>query len=180
MRLFPQNGKRHYTVPEIYHTMQGWMFPYFRSRTGAWRVPSHHRLSLQRVEVQPGLQLLLGLRQSSQGDDRGHCQPIDRLAAFDNMPRSRAHGRRSTSAPEFAHKVIYYAAKQGFWVYLPTNGRLMKPDVIDRVADAGVATVNLAVDAWDLKPGLPKAMAPIRQYFKHLVRKQYKYGYRCF
>src|ERR1035438_5271183 len=28
----PMNGKRHYTVPEIYHSMKGWMFPYFRSR----------------------------------------------------------------------------------------------------------------------------------------------------
>jgi hypothetical protein len=48
------------------------------------------------------------------------------------------------------------------------------------VADAGVKTVNLAVDAWDIKPGLPKAMVPIRQYFDHLVRKQYKYGYSVF
>ena len=57
--------------------------------------------------------------------------------------------------PKFANKVIYYAATKVFWVYLPTNGRLMKPDVIDRVVDAGVSTVNLAVDAWDVKPGLP-------------------------
>ena len=49
--------------------------------------------------------------------------------------------------------MIYYAAKKGFWVYLPTNGRLMRPDVIDRVADAGVATLNLAVDAWDDEAG---------------------------
>jgi hypothetical protein len=82
--------------------------------------------------------------------------------------------------PQFAHKVIYYVAQEGFWVYLPTNGRLMKPDVIDRVADAGVSTVNLAVDAWDIKPGLPKAMVPIRSYFDCLARKQYKYGYSVF
>src|SRR5208337_3911631 len=30
--FLPRNGKRHYTVPEIYHSMRGWMFPYFRSR----------------------------------------------------------------------------------------------------------------------------------------------------
>jgi MoaA/NifB/PqqE/SkfB family radical SAM enzyme len=82
--------------------------------------------------------------------------------------------------PDFAHKIIYYAAKRGFWVYLPTNGRLMRPAVIDRVADAGIGTVNLAVDAWDLKPGLPKAMVPIRPFFDYLVRKQYKYGYCVF
>jgi len=49
--------------------------------------------------------------------------------------------------PKFVHKVVYYARKKDFWVYLPTNGRLMKPDVIDRIADSGIATFNLAVDA---------------------------------
>ena len=82
--------------------------------------------------------------------------------------------------PDFVHKVVYYAARKGFWVYLPTNGRLMKPDVIDRLADAGVATVNLAVDVVEEKPGLPKALNPIKSYFEHLVRKQYKYGYIVF
>jgi MoaA/NifB/PqqE/SkfB family radical SAM enzyme len=82
--------------------------------------------------------------------------------------------------PDFAHKIIYYAAKKDFWIYLPTNGRLLREEVIDKVADAGVATVNLAVDAWDIKPGLPKAMVPIRKYFDYLVKKQYKYGYSCF
>ena len=83
--------------------------------------------------------------------------------------------------PDFAHKIIYYAAKKGFWIYLPTNGRLLWPKVIDKVADAGVATINLAVDAWDDVPGsgLPKAMVPIRSHFDYMVKKQYKYGYSC-
>ena len=71
--------------------------------------------------------------------------------------------------PQFVHKVVYYAAKRGFWIYVPTNGRLLKPNVIDRLADAGVATFNLAVDAVDEKPGLPKALNPIRSYFEYLV-----------
>jgi MoaA/NifB/PqqE/SkfB family radical SAM enzyme len=82
--------------------------------------------------------------------------------------------------PDFAHKIVYYAARKDFWIYLPTNGRLMQPGVIDKLADAGVATFNLAVDAWDVKPGLPKAMVPIRSYFDYLVKKQYKYGYSVF
>ncbi len=79
--------------------------------------------------------------------------------------------------PQYVHKVIDYAAKRGFWVYLPTNARLLRPEVIDRVADAGVAVVNLAVDAVEEKPGLPKALHPVRKYFEYLVRKQYRYGY---
>jgi sulfatase maturation enzyme AslB (radical SAM superfamily) len=73
--------------------------------------------------------------------------------------------------PDFAHKVVYYGAKKGFWVYLPTNGRLMRKDVIDRVADAGVATVNLAVDSVEDRKELPKALTPIRPYFDYLIKK---------
>jgi MoaA/NifB/PqqE/SkfB family radical SAM enzyme len=83
--------------------------------------------------------------------------------------------------PKFVHKVMYYAAiKKGFQVYLPTNGRLMKPDVIDRLGDAGLGTVNLAVDCVDEKTGLPKALAPIRPYFEHLIKKTKTYGYTVF
>ena len=63
---------------------------------------------------------------------------------------------------------------------MPTNARLLRPDVIDRLADAGVAIFNFAVDAVDEKPGLPKALNPIQKYFDYLIRKQYKYGYAVF
>jgi MoaA/NifB/PqqE/SkfB family radical SAM enzyme len=79
--------------------------------------------------------------------------------------------------PKFIHKVIYYGSKMGFFMYLPTNGRLMKPEVIDWIADAGVAAVNLAVDCVDEKPGLPKALTRIRPNFEHLVKMQRRYGY---
>jgi len=82
--------------------------------------------------------------------------------------------------PQFVHKVIYYAAKKGFWIYLPTNARLLRSEVIDKVADAGVAIVNFAVDAVEEKPGLPKALAPVRRYFDYLIKKQYRYGYSVF
>jgi MoaA/NifB/PqqE/SkfB family radical SAM enzyme len=83
--------------------------------------------------------------------------------------------------PQFVHKVMHYAAiKKCMQVYVPTNGRLMKPDVIDRLGDAGLGTVNLAVDCVDEKPGLPKALAPIRPYFDHLIKKTKTYGYTVF
>ena len=40
--------------------------------------------------------------------------------------------------PQFVHKVVYYAAKKGFWIYIATNGRLLRPEVADRLGDAGV------------------------------------------
>ncbi len=82
--------------------------------------------------------------------------------------------------PQFAHKVVYYAAKKGFWIYIATNGRLLRPDVADRLGDAGAAVFNFALDAWDEKPGLPKALVPGRQNLEHLARKQYAYGYMVF
>src|SRR5213082_367245 len=82
--------------------------------------------------------------------------------------------------PQLVHKASYYAAKKGFWIYMPTNARLLRPDVIYRLADAGVAIFNFAVDAVDEKPGLPKALSPVRKYFDYLIRKQYRYGYSVF
>jgi MoaA/NifB/PqqE/SkfB family radical SAM enzyme len=82
--------------------------------------------------------------------------------------------------PEFVHKVVYYAAKRGFWVYVPTNGRLMREEVVDRMGDAGVATVNLGVDSVEERKELPKALKPILPYFKYLNKKQYIYGFSVF
>jgi MoaA/NifB/PqqE/SkfB family radical SAM enzyme len=82
--------------------------------------------------------------------------------------------------PQFVHKVVYYAAKRGFWIYVPTNGRLMHREVIDRLGDAGVATVNVAVDSVEDRNELPKALNPIRPYFDYLIKKQYVYDFSVF
>ena len=82
--------------------------------------------------------------------------------------------------PEFVHKVVDYAAQKGFFVYVPTNGRLMRPEVIDRLGDAGMATLNLAVDSVAYRRELPKALKPIRRNFDYLIKKQNVYGYSCF
>jgi len=79
--------------------------------------------------------------------------------------------------PDFVHKITDYATKKGFFVYLPTNGRLMRPDVIDRLGDAGLATVNIALDSIALKPSLPKALEPIQKNFDYLLARQRRYGY---
>lgn len=38
--------------------------------------------------------------------------------------------------------MVYYAAKKGFWIYIGTNGRLLRPDVADRLGDAGASVFN--------------------------------------
>ena len=61
--------------------------------------------------------------------------------------------------PQFVHRVVYYGVKKGFWVCLPTTGRLMRKEVVDWIGDAGAARVNLAVDSVEDRKGLPKARA---------------------
>jgi MoaA/NifB/PqqE/SkfB family radical SAM enzyme len=82
--------------------------------------------------------------------------------------------------PAFVHKVTDYATSKGFWVYLGTNARLLKPELVDRLGDAGIGVFNVAVDVVDPKPGLPKALNPIRSSFEYLLKKQYQYGYMVF
>ena len=59
---------------------------------------------------------------------------------------------------------MYFAAKKRFWIYIGTNGRLLRPDVADRLGDAGASVFNFAVDSWDEKPSLPKAVVAVRKH----------------
>jgi len=172
--------KRHWSPSLVYRALQGWMFPYFKSRL----LPGdfHPIIAYLFTEWKCNLDChycwsfdnhVKGMTEDTakRSIDWLHSTTCRVLALMGGEPLLR---------PDFAHKVIYYAAKKGFWVYLPTNARLLRPEVIDRVADAGVATVNFAVDAVDEKPGLPKALNPVRKYFDYLVKKQYRYGYTVF
>jgi radical SAM protein with 4Fe4S-binding SPASM domain len=44
----------------------------------------------------------------------------------------------------------------------------------------GVAVFNFALDSWDLKPSLPKALVPARENLEHVLRKQYVHRYMVF
>jgi len=172
--------RRHWTAPYIFRAMRGWLFPYVESRL----LPGefHPIICYLFTEYKCNLgchycwafdNRVKGMREETakHAIDWLHSTTCRVLALMGGEPLLR---------PDFVHKVIYYAAKKGFWVYLPTNGRLMRPEIIDRILDAGVATINLAVDAVDEKPGLPKALNPIRRNFEYLVRKQYAYGATVF
>jgi MoaA/NifB/PqqE/SkfB family radical SAM enzyme len=172
--------KRHWPASLVYRCMQGWMFPYFKSRV----LPGdfHPIIAYLFTEWKCNLDChycwafdntVKGMSEDTarRSIDWLHSTTCRVLALMGGEPLLR---------PQFVHKIVYYAAKKGFWVYLPTNARLLRPEIIDRIADAGVATVNFAVDTVDEKPGLPKALNPVRKYFDYLVRKQYRYGYSVF
>jgi len=182
-RLMPRNGN-HYrtsvTLPMIRRALRGWLYPYVGSRVKPGDF--HPIISYLFTEWKCNL-------------DCHYCW------AFDNRVKGMTEdvARRSIDwlhdsgcrvlalmggevllRPDFAHKVADYAVQKGFWVYVPTNGRLMRHDIIDRLADAGVATFNLAVDSVADRKELPKALQPIRSYFDYLIKKQYVYDFSVF
>jgi len=172
--------KRAWTLSQTYRAMQGWLFPYIRSRV----LPGlfHPIVAYLFVEYKCNLDCwycwAFNNKVKGMTEDTAR-QAIDWL--YDNGCRVLAlMGGETLLRPQFVHKVVSYAAKKGFWIYIATNARLLRPEVADRLGDAGVAVFNVAVDAWDEKPGLPKALVPIESHLAHLLRKQYVYGYMTF
>ena len=172
--------RRDWTVAQAYHKMKGWLFPYVRSRV----LPGefHPIIAYLFAEYKCNLDCwycwafnnkVKGMTEDTarRSIDWLHDRGCRVLALMGGEPLLR---------PQFAHKVVDYAAKKGFWIYIGTNARLLRPDVADRLADAGVSVFNVAVDAWDVKPGLPKALVPIQPNLERLMRKQYTYGYMVF
>jgi MoaA/NifB/PqqE/SkfB family radical SAM enzyme len=172
--------KRKWTAPLIYRAMRGWLFPYIRSRV----MPGDFHPIIAYLFTEWKCNLDCHYCWAFDNKVKGMTEDTARRAIdwlHDSGCRVLAlMGGEPLLRPQFVHKVVYYAARKGFWVYVPTNGRLLRPDVIDRLGDAGVATFNFAVDAVDEKPGLPKALNPIRKYFDHLIKRQYRYGYTVF
>jgi MoaA/NifB/PqqE/SkfB family radical SAM enzyme len=176
----PGDGERHWTPSQIYHTVRGWAFPYFKSRL----LPGDLHPIVAYLFTEYKCNLDCHYCYSYDNRVKGMTEEVAR-ASIDWLRSTTCRvlalmGGEVTLRPKFVHKIVYYAAKKDFWVYIPTNGRLLKPDLIDRLADAGIATFNLAVDAVDEKPGLPKALNPIRSHFEYLVKKQYRYGFTVF
>jgi len=172
--------QRRWSAPLVWRALRGWAVPYFQSRL----LPGdfHPIIAYLFTEWKCNL-------------DCHYCWAFDNRVKgmTEEVARRSVDWLHSTTCrvlafmggepllrPQLVHKVTDYAAQKGFWVYLPTNGRLMRPEVIDRMGDAGVAVVNWAVDAVDEKPGLPKALVPIRRHFNYLIKRQYKYGYCVF
>ena len=122
-----KNGRRQWTTDLIYRAMRGWLFPYIKSRV----LPGdfHPIIAYLFTEWKCNL-------------DCHYCWAFDnRVKGMTEDTARRAIGWLHGTGcrvlalmggevllrPQFVHKVVYYAAKKGFWVYVPTNGRLMRP-----------------------------------------------------
>lgn len=171
---------RDWTLPQAYHKMKGGLFPYVRSRV----LPGEFHPIIAYLFVEYKCNLDCWYCWAFNNKVKGMTEDTARRAIdwlYDRGCRVLAlMGGEPLLRPQFAQKVVYYAAKKGFWIYIGTNARLLRPDVADRLAEAGVSVFNVAVDAWDVKPGLPKALVPIQPNLERLMRKQYTYGYMVF
>jgi MoaA/NifB/PqqE/SkfB family radical SAM enzyme len=172
--------KRQWRHKEIYRKLRGWLFPYVKSRM----LPGEFHPITAYLFVEYKCNLDCWYCWAYNNQIKGMTEDIARRSIdwlYDSGCRALAlMGGEPLLRPQFAHKVIYYAAKKGFWVYVGTNGRLLRPEVADRLGDAGVAVFNLALDSWDLKPSLPKALVPVQGNLEHILRKQYVYNYMVF
>lgn len=175
-----RRGRRRWTAPLVSRAMRGWLFPYFKSRL----LPGDFHPIIAYLFTEWKCNLDCHYCWSFDNRIKGMTEEVARRSIdwlHDTTCRVLAFmGGEPLLRPQFVHKAAYYAAKKGFWIYLPTNAYLLRPEVTDRLLDAGIAIVNFAVDAVDEKPGLPKALNSVRRNFEYLLRKQYKYGLAVF
>jgi MoaA/NifB/PqqE/SkfB family radical SAM enzyme len=173
--------RRHWTAPLLMRAVRGWLAPYVKSRVlpGSFHPMIAYLFTEWKCNLDCHYCWAFDNRVKGMSEETARAA-IDWLRDETTCRVLALMGGEVLLRPAFVHKVVYYAAKRGFWIYVPTNGRLLRPDVIDRLADAGVATVNLALDAVDERPGLPKALNPVRRNFEYLARRQYQYGYTVF
>jgi MoaA/NifB/PqqE/SkfB family radical SAM enzyme len=172
--------KRRWTAKDIGRTARGWLVPYVRSRVAPGQF--HPITSYLFIEYKCNLDCWYCW--SYNNTVKGMTEDVARRSIdwlHDHGCRVLAlMGGEPLLRPDFVHKVVYYAAKKGFWVYIATNGRLLRPEVADRLGDAGASAFNFALDSWDVQPSLPKALVPARKNLEHILRKQYVYGYIVF
>ncbi len=172
--------KRHWNHVELARKARGWLTPYIRSRV----LPGDFHPITAYLFVEYKCNIDCWYCWSFNNKIKGMTEDTARRAIdwlHDHGCRVLAlMGGEPLLRPQFAHKVVDYAAKKGFWIYIGTNGRLLRPEVADRLADSGTAIFNFAMDAWDEKPGLPKALVPAQKNLEYLMRKQYVYGYMVF
>ncbi len=173
-------ASREWTRELIMRKVRGWLIPYIRSRLfpGDFHPVTAYLFVEYKCNIDCWYCWSFNNKVKGMTEDAAR-RSIDWL--HDHGCRVLAlMGGEPLLRPQFAHKVVYYAAKKGFWIYIATNGRLLRPDVTDRLADAGTAVFNFALDAWDEIPGLPKALVPAQKNLEYPIRKQYGYGYMVF
>ncbi len=173
-------AKREWTAGQMMRAARGWLVPYLRSRV----LPGEFHPITAYLFTEYKCNLDCWYCPSFDNTVKGMTEDVARRSIdwlYDHGGRVLAlMGGEPLLRPKFIHKVVYYAAKKGMWVYIATNGRLLSPDLADRLGDAGAAIFNVAIDSWEERESLPKAFVPIEKKIEHLLKKQYVHGYMVF
>ncbi len=136
--------KRHYKTEHITRAFRGWAVPWLKSRVQ----PGDFHPIIAYLFTEWKCNLDCHYCWAFDNRVKGMTEEIAKRS-IDWLRDSGAGvlalmGGEPLLRPQFAHKVCYYAAKKGFWIYVPTNARLLRPQVTDWLADAGVATFRRA------------------------------------
>jgi sulfatase maturation enzyme AslB (radical SAM superfamily) len=123
--------KRHHKAEHIKRALRGWAVPWLKSRVLAGDF--HPIVAYLFTEWKCNLDChycwafdnrVKGMTEeiAKRSIDWLHDSGAGVLALMGGEPLLR---------PQFAQKVCYYAAKKGLWIYVPTNARLLRPQVTD-------------------------------------------------
>jgi MoaA/NifB/PqqE/SkfB family radical SAM enzyme len=172
--------ERNWSYKHAWRSARGWLLPYVRSRV----MPGEFHPITAYLFVDYKCNLDCWYCWAFNNKVKGMTEDVARRSIdwlHDHGCRVLAlMGGEPLLRPQVAHKIVNYAAKKGFWIYIGTNGRLLRPEVTDRLCDAGAAVFNFALDSWEEKPSLPKAFIPAQKNLEYLMRKQYVYGSMVF
>ena len=129
-KLLPRNGNPYrtsVTLPMIRRALRGWLYPYVGSRVKPgdfhpiisylfteWKCNLDCHYCWANDNRVPGMTEDVARRSIDWLHDSG-CRVLALM------------GGEVLLRPQFVHKVVDYAVQKGFWVYVPTNGRLMRP-----------------------------------------------------
>jgi hypothetical protein len=114
---------------------RGWLVPYLRSRLLAGDF--HPITSYLFVEYKCNLDCWYCWSYNNKGMTEDVAKRLIDFLHDSGCRVVALMGGEPLLRDQFVHKVVYYAAKKGMWVYIATNGRLLRPELTDRLADAG-------------------------------------------
>jgi len=116
-------------VPMVARALRGWLYPYIGSRVKPGEF--HPIVSYLFTEWKCNLDCHYCWAYNNTA--KGMTETVARRSIdwlHDTGCRVLAlMGGEVLLRPQFAHRVVDYAAHKGFFVYVPTNGRLRTPDV---------------------------------------------------
>src|SRR5881409_2800205 len=115
---WPGDGHRHWTPKQIFHAMQGWAFPFVKSRV----LPGDFHPIVAYLFTEYKCNLDCHYCYSFDNRVKGMTEEMAR-ASIDWLHDSTCRvlalmGGEVLLRPKFVHKIVDYAARKGFFIYI--------------------------------------------------------------